>query len=183
MKPGTLLKCLFALLLLCPFALGGEPDEKTPPAFPAVLKKLPLRPHWASSIPAADGLRKFFRVEDLLFAETESHILHALDRQTGKLRWVVALGSPLLFPPAGAEDRIYVTTDKGISALDRNTGKEKWKRTLPFKPGAPGVVAGDFLIFAASDVPRVFAFAVKEPLPKAPASPRGLPEMTPSWFF
>lgn len=65
-----------------------------------------------------------------------------------KIKWTYANPMPLLAAPAVVDDRIYLTTQDGLTvALDRQTGETVWEYRNGLPSSSTPAVAGDLVIF------------------------------------
>jgi|GEM_PF-2633407 len=149
------------------------------------LKRIPLHLKWDTYVLGGQLVRNVFMEEDLLFIETASRQVWAMDRNKGVIRWAYTVGYPLQFPPTVSEDLVYFISRDVVHAVFRNGGDVKWKKTLPFVQGAPPAANRDFLFVAAGDTRRFYAFKEKTQVPETTASGEyhGALEAIPDWFF
>lgn len=83
-----------------------------------------------------------------LYATTSRGMMHAIDGETGRTRWVVEVGNPEYptLAPAVNEDYVAVVNGSTIYVFDRVTGKPAWDRRLSSAPGA-GAALTDRQVF------------------------------------
>ena len=75
---------------------------------------------------------------DLLIAQTNKAIVHAIDAETGRTLWIQQIGERNLINMAPAANEKFVAVINGTTlyVVDRGTGVLKWQRRLNAVPGA-----------------------------------------------
>ena len=90
--------------------------------------------------PEAGEPRMELRVvpEVTVYATTDQAVLHAIDGETGKTRWVTKVGDANLPTTAAAANEKYVTLLNGshVYCVDARDGDVKWQRKVSGVPGA-----------------------------------------------
>jgi outer membrane protein assembly factor BamB len=130
------------------------------------LGRLGLEKHWYAVVPLARSSERVLRVsmaENLLFAQTNLGIFHALDSESGQLLWTVKLGTAAAqgFPACVNSDSVFVTNYQDLFALDRVTGRIRWTVRLEAMPSTAtaadeervmvGLATGKLVGFTAKD--------------------------------
>lgn len=86
--------------------------------------------------------------EITLYVATDQGVVHAIDGETGRTRWVVAAGRPdhPNLTPAVNENFVAIVNGSKLYVVDSVTGKAVWERTLKHAPGA-GPVLSERMVF------------------------------------
>jgi outer membrane protein assembly factor BamB len=123
------------------------------------LKLTPLFEKWHHKF-IREKIRNLYVVQDVLFIETASKQVFAVDRHNGMPYWVYSIESQLDFPPAIQQDRIYFLSTGVLHILDKKTGAALVKTNLDFVPCSPMVVNDQFLYTGGWDN-FVYALSIK----------------------
>ena len=102
------------------------------------LERLGLERQWFAVIPLAETerLMKITLTGDLLFAQTDYAMLHAIDAESGRHLWSAQLGERTGFARGVASNSyaVYVTNANQFHSLDRRTGRPIWRYNLGTDP-------------------------------------------------
>jgi outer membrane protein assembly factor BamB len=91
-----------------------------------------------------------------LLCSNDGGDLAALRASDGALVWRASLGAPLVLPPAGGLDRVYVGIEGGqLLSLELATGHRSWARTLPGR--VTGLEAADGQLIVGTTGNAVFS--------------------------
>ena len=80
-----------------------------------------------------------------LYLTTSTAVIHCLDAETGRTRWVARVGSRAqpTMPPSVTDDFVAVVNGTNLYLLDNKDGRMVWQRELEGIPGAGPVIAGN----------------------------------------
>jgi len=85
---------------------------------------------WTADLTGSPGSPVLDR--DTVYVGTTGGNYYALERATGRRRWVFETAAATDATPVVTRDRLFVgTADGTISALDPATGEEEWRSELP----------------------------------------------------
>ncbi len=87
---------------------------------------------------AIDELKRVTIYGDLLLAQSERGVVHAVDAETGATRWVLRLPERDHPTSAAGANGAYCAVANGFElfVLNRLSGEVVWQRKLPYMPGA-----------------------------------------------
>jgi PQQ-like domain len=98
------------------------------------LERVGLERQWYAVIPLVETERvmKISLTGDLVFAQTDYAIVHAIDAESGRLLWSSQVGERTGFARGVASNShsVYVTNANYFHALDKKTGRYIWKHNL-----------------------------------------------------
>ncbi len=102
---------------------------------------------------------------DTLFVTTDDARIHALNSETGELRWERKIGDAKQITYAPAANSRMVATLNGVSAkvLDRYDGTLLWEAKLPGSPGA-GCELSEYYLYAPLMNGRLIAYCLEDQL-------------------
>lgn len=88
-----------------------------------------------------------------LYATTDQAIVHAIDGETGKTRWVTRCGDRRHPTTAAAANNEFVTVCNGstVYVLRASDGKLMWQRQVVGGPGSGPAVSNDFVFVPMAD--------------------------------
>jgi outer membrane protein assembly factor BamB len=96
----------------------------------------------------------------VVVASADKH-LRAFDAESGNKLWDARLKAPLMFPPAAADGRVYITALRPLNKLlcfEAEKGKKLWSADLDDHATAPAAVpagvvvgSGDFIVLYGPD--------------------------------
>lgn len=91
--------------------------------------------------------------EVTLYATTDQAIVHAIDGETGKTRWVTRCGDSRHPTTAAAANNEYVVVCNGsnLFVLQAADGKLKWQRQVFGAPGAGPAISNEFVFVPMAD--------------------------------
>ncbi|WP_049924347.1 outer membrane protein assembly factor BamB family protein [Halopiger djelfimassiliensis] len=93
---------------------------------------------WSADLVGSPGSPVFDR--DSVYVGTDRGNCYALERETGRRRWVVETTAATDATPIVSGDRLYLGTDEGtVYALDTATGEQRWHVELPAEFTAAGL--------------------------------------------
>lgn len=100
---------------------------------------------WAQQVSLdgrSDALASLTLAGDMLFAQSDGGLIHALDAETGRTLWSTRLGDRRFPTTAPARFQNYVAAANGddLYMLDAKSGRIWWQRKLPFQPIAPAAL-------------------------------------------
>jgi outer membrane protein assembly factor BamB len=95
------------------------------------LNPLTLEVLWYYPLPE-ERITRFTHRGELLFVETERHLLYAIEPATGVVRWVFQCEDPLDFAPALSKTHVSFTCASVLFLLDSRGGNLIWKQTMSF---------------------------------------------------
>lgn len=129
------------------------------------LGRVGLERHWSGVVPL-EGAERLIQISlsgDLLFAQTNSGMLHVFDAESGRLHWSIDLGYDLeeALPASANSFAVFATNAETLHAIDRNTGRRLWKTDLEFLPSSTtscdeervmvGLRSGDVVAFSLKE--------------------------------
>jgi outer membrane protein assembly factor BamB len=121
---------------------------------------------WTADVSSSGLITAPVAAGGLVFVADRSGAVRALDEK-GKLRWKTYAGGPIYYPPAIAQNRVFVgSADGRVYALEAQTGRFLWShRVAPRErvisvygklisawPVAGGVVVEDGSVYAAAGI-------------------------------
>jgi outer membrane protein assembly factor BamB len=90
--------------------------------------------------------------DDTLYACDTRGRVRALDRSTGKERWLAELKLDVTSGVGVGDGLVLVATRKGeVAALDKNTGREQWRATVSTEVLAPPAAANGVVVVQSVD--------------------------------
>src|SRR5262245_47466937 len=113
------LSVLFSLAAAAP--LYAPPPPPTPP--------VATKPFLAWSVKDETGRNSFNHVaviQSLVVGGTDKGELVAIDAKTGKPVWKYVHGRRIYHAPAGDAERVYFTSDQGVTAVRASSGFLDW---------------------------------------------------------
>lgn len=99
-----------------------------------------------------------------LVAQTDRGVLHVLDGETGRTRWVVSIGDPRHPSTSASANDKYVAVCHGskLFVYDLDTGKAYFEKQLGSAPGAGPAMGGD-LVYVPLINGRLEGYHLKKP--------------------
>jgi outer membrane protein assembly factor BamB len=128
-----------ALLLTPPIASGQQPTQLQPGVVPI----LPFEQAWIVTLPSPTSAGGAMDAERI-YVPLQTDELTALDRSTGGILWVRAIGSA--WPPVVHEGALYVVGSDELHGLDAATGETVWRVPLERALAAPLVYDTGWLL-------------------------------------
>ncbi len=125
-----------------------------------------VRPDWSVNVCAADMPTAPVAAGDLVFVADRTGCVQARD-MAGTLVWKTRLSGAVFYPPAIAQDRLFVgSADGRVVALEARTGRRLWSyhvaprsrwisvygKLMSTWPVAGGVVVQDGIVYAAAGI-------------------------------
>src|SRR5262245_35137525 len=159
-----------ALLLAAATATADDVSKLyTSPSVPPreALERLNLKLGWRTYVPMdgrRDGLLSVQRDGDVLFVQTRSGLVVALDPETGTALWRARVGKPYTphHPLGFSSYYVFALRETSLHVLNRRSGQEVWEVPLPNGPGT-GPAADDRQVAVTVAGGRVYFYAVPKP--------------------
>lgn len=132
---------------------GAKPGASASAADPML--DLGYRSEWTGypQVSARDGFKFVDTFGDILAVHDNRNILTAMEPGTGRNRWSLDLGSPLMKFVGNARvgDVIYACSESEIMALDARTGAVKGRQRLAALANTAPLVADGIAVFGTSN--------------------------------
>jgi outer membrane protein assembly factor BamB len=120
-------------------------------------------PVWERRIGGAAG--EILPLPQRLYVGSRDNSFYCLLTRDGSIDWRWRTGADIIGAPAFDERRVYfVALDNVLRALDRKSGGQQWKASLPLRPTAGALKAGDTILVSGSG-PDVHGFNAKDGKP------------------
>lgn len=153
---------------LCGSLAAEAAGQRTPRGepTPAVLSRYGLEAAWSAQAelnPSRDQVAHITLDEELIYVQSTSGTLTALDAENGQRRWAVQLGrfDEPTFPTVTNEDVVLAVVGTSIFGINKRTGGITWTLRLP-GPASTGPAVDETQMYVGTIDGSLYAYSLRK---------------------